>query len=81
VRRRRNAHHDLCSRPRRNQTRQRDHLDQQRSARPTITADDGSWDSGSRTSGKTWTRRFVQPGDYAFHCTPHPFMKGVVVVR
>jgi plastocyanin len=47
----------------------------------TITANDGSWDSGPIEPGKTWTRRFAQPGDYAFHCTPHPFMKGVVVVR
>lgn len=47
----------------------------------TITADDGSWDSGPIEPGKTWTHTFTQPGEYAFHCTPHPFMKGVVVVR
>jgi len=47
----------------------------------TITADDRSWDSGPIEPGKTWTHTFTQPGEYAFHCTPHPFMKAVVVVR
>ena len=47
----------------------------------TITADDGSWDSGPIEPGKTWTHTFTQPGEYSFHCTPHPFMKAVVVVR
>jgi plastocyanin len=47
----------------------------------TITADDGSWDSGPIEPGKTWTHTFTQPGEYSFHCTPHPFMKAIVVVR
>jgi len=47
----------------------------------TVTADDGSWDSGPIEPGKTWTHTFAQPGAYAVHCTPHPFMKAVVVVR
>jgi plastocyanin len=47
----------------------------------TITADDGSWDSGAIEPGKTWTHTFSKAGEYAFHCTPHPFMKGVLVVR
>jgi plastocyanin len=47
----------------------------------TVTADDGSWDSGAIEPGKTWTHTFTQPGEYSFHCTPHPFMKAVVVVR
>jgi plastocyanin len=47
----------------------------------TITADDGSWDSGPIEPGKTWTHTFTQAGEYAFHCTPHPFMKAVIVVR
>jgi plastocyanin len=46
-----------------------------------ITADDKSWDSGAIEPGQTWSHTFTQPGEYAFHCTPHPFMKGVVVVR
>ncbi len=47
----------------------------------TITADDGSWDSGPIEPGKTWTHTFTQAGEFAFHCTPHPFMKAVIVVR
>jgi len=47
----------------------------------TITADDGSWDSGPIAAGATWRHTFDQPGTYAFHCTPHPFMTGVVVVK
>ena len=47
----------------------------------TVTANDGSWDSGLINPGATWSHTFTQPGEYAFHCTPHPFMKGVVVVR
>jgi len=47
----------------------------------TISADDGSWDSGPIEPGKTWTHTFTQPGEYAFHCTPHPFMKALIVVR
>jgi plastocyanin len=38
------------------------------------------WDSGPVTPGATWTRRFDRPGRYTFHCTPHPFMTGVIVV-
>ena len=47
----------------------------------TVTADDASWDSGPIAAGGTWRHTFAQPGTYAFHCTPHPFMTGVVVVR
>jgi len=47
----------------------------------TVTAADGSWDSGPIAAGATWSRKFDQPGTYAFHCTPHPFMTGVVVVK
>ena len=47
----------------------------------TVIADDGSWNSGDVAPGATWSHRFDAPGTYAFHCTPHPFMKGVVVVK
>jgi len=47
----------------------------------TVTADDGSWDSGEIAPDATWRRRFDTPGTYSFHCTPHPFMTGVVVVK
>ncbi|MGH7542680.1 MAG: plastocyanin/azurin family copper-binding protein [Gemmatimonadota bacterium] len=31
-------------------------------------------------NGEGFSRRFDEPGRYPFHCTPHPFMKGVVIV-
>jgi len=46
-----------------------------------VTADDGSWDSGSIAPGGTWRHTFTTPGTYAFHCTPHPYMTGAVVVK
>ncbi len=47
----------------------------------TVTADDGGSDSGLIDPGAQWRRRFDQPGRFAYHCTPHPFMKAVIVVR
>jgi plastocyanin len=47
----------------------------------TVTADDAGWDSGLLDPGGTWQHTFDRPGSFPFHCTPHPFMKGVVVVR
>jgi len=29
----------------------------------------------------TFSHRFDKPGTYTYHCTPHPYMKGVVVVK
>ena len=46
----------------------------------TATADDGSWDSDLIEPGARWARTFTEPGEHAYHCTPHPFMKAVVVV-
>ncbi|HEU4558431.1 MAG TPA: cupredoxin family copper-binding protein [Longimicrobium sp.] len=47
----------------------------------TVTADNGAFDSGLIASGRTWRYTFTTPGTYPFHCNPHPFMKGTVVVR
>jgi plastocyanin len=47
----------------------------------TATADDGSWDSGAIQPGATWSRTFDRAGTYPYHCTPHPFMRGLIVVR
>lgn len=37
----------------------------------TVTANDGSFDSGSIPGGQAWTMRFDEPGVYEYHCTPH----------
>ena len=46
-----------------------------------VTADDSTFDSGNIESGQTWRYTFIRPGSYSFHCTPHPFMKGTIVVK
>jgi len=45
-----------------------------------VTFDDGP-DSGRLAQRATFVRRFDRAGTYTYHCTPHPYMKGVVVVR
>ncbi len=47
----------------------------------TVTADDGTFDSDLLENGEGFSRRFDDPGRYPYHCTPHPFMSGVVVVE
>jgi plastocyanin len=44
----------------------------------TATADDNSWDTGSIAPGQR-ARHTFGAGTSAYHCTPHPFMKGTVV--
>lgn len=46
-----------------------------------VTATDGSFDSGLIHPGASWSHTFTAPGTYAYACTPHPFMHGTVVVR
>lgn len=31
--------------------------------------------------GETYTMTFDQPGTYNYHCRPHPYMKGTVIVE
>ncbi len=46
----------------------------------TVTAENGSFDSGGLERGETWRARFDEPGRYPYYCLPHPFMKAIVVV-
>ena len=46
----------------------------------TVTADDKSFDSPDLKPGADFQQKFPAPGDYAYHCTPHPWMKAVVHV-
>src|SRR5262249_39702693 len=46
----------------------------------TVSAADGSFESGLVEPGATWTMEFDAPGVYAYVCTPHPWMKGFVYV-
>ncbi|MCA1846829.1 MAG: cupredoxin domain-containing protein [Actinobacteria bacterium] len=46
----------------------------------TVTADDGSFDSGYKKRGTSFQRAFPRTGRYSYHCAPHPWMKGTVIV-
>jgi plastocyanin len=46
----------------------------------TVTANDGSFDSGYLSPGTTFSLVFPKLGHYEYHCTIHRFMRGVVTV-
>jgi len=46
----------------------------------TATADDGSFDTGTLTSGQSASHMFTQPGTFTYYCTIHPNMHGTVRV-
>ena len=46
----------------------------------TVTADDGSFDSESIAPGAMWSYKFTKPGTFKYHCAPHPWMTGTVIV-
>ncbi len=47
----------------------------------TVTSEQGVFGSELMNQGQTYTRTFDQAGTFPYYCTPHPFMKGTVVVR
>ncbi len=47
----------------------------------TVTAQDRSFDTGDIEPGDRRSLTFSRPGTYSYHCTPHPFMRGEIVVR
>jgi plastocyanin len=47
----------------------------------TVTAADGSWDSGRLPIGATYSRTFAQSGSYAYGCSIHAAMKGTITVN
>ncbi|HEY7686584.1 MAG TPA: plastocyanin/azurin family copper-binding protein [Gemmatimonadales bacterium] len=46
-----------------------------------FTAGSGEANSELIPQNGAYVHRFNRPGTYAYYCTPHPFMKGVVVVQ
>jgi plastocyanin len=46
----------------------------------TVTADNGSFDSGPVAAGTSYARTFKQAGTFAYHCKIHSRMHGTVVV-
>ncbi|MBV4356864.1 cupredoxin domain-containing protein [Pinibacter aurantiacus] len=47
----------------------------------TVTANDGSFDSGTIKQGGKYTHTFSTAGTFSYHCTFHANMKGSVVVQ
>jgi plastocyanin len=46
----------------------------------TVTADDGSFDSGRLSTGQTFSHTFSAAGTFAYHCSIHASMHGTAVV-
>ena len=42
--------------------------------------EDGLFDSGFFTAGKSYTKQFDDPGDFYYYCSLHPYMSGIVHV-
>lgn len=48
----------------------------------TVTSDTGSeLDSPLLSKGQSYSKTFNEVGTFNYHCTPHPNMKGIVVVE
>jgi plastocyanin len=47
----------------------------------TVTADDGSFDSGNIDPGKSFTFTFTKAGTFSYHCNIHPNMTAQVTVQ
>lgn len=47
----------------------------------TVTADDGSFDSGTLVGGQSFTFTFTKPGTFAYRCTIHSQMRESVIIR
>ncbi len=47
----------------------------------TVTADDNSFNSPGINPGGTYSRAFNTADTITYHCTPHPEMRGTIIVR
>ena|SRR5215831_7794806 len=47
----------------------------------TVTANDGSFDSGNIAPGASYSKTFSTKGSFAYHCNIHPMMTATVVVQ
>ena len=52
----------------------------QDSAKHTVSADNGQWDSGQLGKGQSFSHTFDQPGTFTYHCADHPSMKATIEV-
>jgi plastocyanin len=47
----------------------------------TVTADDGTFNSGNVAPGATYSYTFAKAGTVVYHCAIHTYMKGTVIVQ
>ena len=47
----------------------------------TVTADDGSFDSGRLPNGQSFSQVFATQGTFTYHCAIHTSMKATIVVN
>lgn len=47
----------------------------------TVTAVDGSFDSGFFDSGESYSYTFTEVGEFEYFCQPHPWMRAMVIVE
>jgi plastocyanin len=47
----------------------------------TSTGDQGEWASPLLAPGEAFTQTFTTAGEFSYHCEPHPFMTGRVIVE
>ena len=47
----------------------------------TVTASDGSFDSGNLNQKQTWTHTFAKAGTYPYYCAYHTYMKGKIIIQ
>jgi plastocyanin len=47
----------------------------------TVTADDGSFDSGPIATGASFSHTFTKEGTFSYHCKIHPSMHGTITVQ
>jgi plastocyanin len=47
----------------------------------TSTSDGGLWNSPMLSRGESYSRVFNEAGEFPYYCSPHPFMRAVVVVQ
>jgi len=53
----------------------------QDTVRHTVTSDNDLFDSGLFGKGETFSYTFAEAGIFSYHCTPHPYMKGTIIVE
>ncbi len=47
----------------------------------TVTEDENAFTSPLINPGGSWSYTFDKPGVYRYHCSPHPWMEGTIVVK